>query len=73
MESIDTNMRTEFEKWYSCCTDCPSVTRNGFGYKLMQTNISWNAWQAAWQTCYARHGYKPMGDAALVKEDRNAD
>lgn len=70
-ESIDTNMRIEFEKWYSCCANCPSVERNGFGYKLMQTNISWNAWQAAWQTCYARYGYKPMGDAALVKENKN--
>ena len=42
--------RGAFEKWYAQGdAKCPSIIRNGDGYRLMQAQQSWQAWQAAWE------------------------
>lgn len=43
--------RMAFEKWYSGENpNCPSIKRNGHGYPLMQTQMSWAVWEVAWST-----------------------
>ena len=44
------NRREAFEWWMSDEGKSPkAVERNGEGYKLMQAQICWSAWQPAWQ------------------------
>lgn len=38
-----------FEKWFAPTYD-RSVERDGDGYLLMQTQLAWVAWKAAWNT-----------------------
>ena len=42
--------RAAFEAWYDT-TPSRAIERNGERYILMQTELSWCAWQAAWNTC----------------------
>ena len=41
--------RAAFEAWYDT-TPSRAIERNGERYILMQTELSWCAWQAAWNT-----------------------
>lgn len=48
-------MREAFEEWYSDHYKyLKAIERNGGGYVLMQAQLSWTAWQAAWKVCEER-------------------
>jgi dienelactone hydrolase len=43
------DMRKAFEHWYSSEGESPrAIERKNDGYRLMQADQSWTAWQAAW-------------------------
>lgn len=51
--------REAFESWYADGNvDCPSLEKQGDGYKLMQAHQAWLVWRAAWNlqvTLQRRH------------------
>jgi hypothetical protein len=54
MSDTRTEQREQFELWYSTsgCWD-KAVERSGDGYRLMQAQQAWTAWQAAWKVAVA--------------------
>lgn len=55
------DMRAEFENWYSDNSQFPkAVERSGDGYKLMQAQQSWMAWQAAWKRIFTTNNPKAL-------------
>lgn len=57
--------RTEFERWFSAGdTHLASIERSGEGYKLMQAQYAWKAWQAAYTAKTASND-----EMAMLKAD----
>ena len=73
-ELLMSHERRRFEHWFSDQGKWPqAVERSGDGYRLMQANDAWRAWQAAAVTDItpamveaAEEAYMPFGDMYMA-------
>ena len=55
--------REAFEAWYAANDNTrKSIERDATGYRLIQTEAAWQAWDAAWQAALAQQG-REVGEA----------
>ena len=65
--------REAFEAWYAANDNTrKSIERDATGYRLIQTEAAWQAWDAAWQAALAQQG-REVAVEGIVNERGEPD